>query len=361
MAHQQQGSSLIATIGTALTAFSYPQFAIRAPSSPATCPPPDPSLKAFEDDLARRLDQLQQSKHDGSYLNLPWLHQALDATLVTNSAVETLIPDFELPYFEREDKWVGEYLEDSAKLLDVCNALQDKISKMKHYQTQLQLALHLVDARDNWWTSDIKLKRVKNALQECLLTIKRKDDIQVQARFSSKLDSCNSTLRRMADKLAAPIVKSKPFITAIYGAKVNTIFVYGIVAAALTVKPFRPLSGLRVPSHFLWSAPLITLQRRLNDEMHRGKTNGSPALLGELTGIDAIVKQLHHILDHAVLLKMSCNEQAFELRRLAGNLREQSEELGKGLGLLEQQVNELFRMLVNSRVALLNLITHSRS
>ncbi|KAJ7514092.1 hypothetical protein O6H91_23G027400 [Diphasiastrum complanatum] len=316
---------------------------------------------AFENDLARRLGQLQQSKHDGSYLNLPWLRQALDATLVTNSAVETLIPDFELPYSEREDRWVGEYLDDSAKLLDVCNALKDQISDMIHYQTQLQLALHLLDTRDNWWTSDIKCQRIRNALQECLLTIRSKDDIQGQTRFSSKFDSCNSTLRRMADKLAAPIVKSKPFVTAIYGAKVNTIFVCGIAAAALTVKPRRPLSSLHVPSHFLWSAPLITLQHRLKEEMHTGKTNGSTALLGELTGIDAIVKQLHDILDDAVLLKMSSKEQAFELSQLAGNLREQSEELGKGLGLLEHQVNELFRMLVNSRVTLLNLISHSRS
>ncbi|KAJ7514089.1 hypothetical protein O6H91_23G027200 [Diphasiastrum complanatum] len=358
MAHQQ-GSSLIATIGTAFTAFTYPQFAMRTPLSPASLLLRDPTLKAFENDLAHRLEQLKQSTHDGSYLNLPWLRQALGATLDTNSAVEALFPDFELPYSEREDKWVDDYLDDSAKLLDVCNALKAKISDMKHYQTQLQLALHLVDARDNWGTRDAQCQRARNALRDCLLATKRRDEIQGQA----KLDSCNSTLRRMADnKLAAPTLKSKLFISAIYGAKVNTIFTCGLLAAALSVKPRRPLSSLHVHSHFLWFASLITLQHRVKDEIHTGKASGSTALLGELTCIDAIVRQFHAILDEAVLSKMLplSKEQADKLRQLAENLRRQSEELGKGLGLLEQQVNELFRMLVNNRVALLDLISHCR-
>ncbi|KAJ7295410.1 hypothetical protein O6H91_21G008900 [Diphasiastrum complanatum] len=356
MAHQ--GSSLFSSLGAALNAISHPNFSIRSSSLPSTR---DPILQAFETDLASRLDHLKQTP-DGAYLHLPWLHLAMEAILATNSAVEVLIPDLHFPLSDRDDKWVNDYLDDSAKLLDVCNVLKEGIADVEQYHMQVQLALRSVDSRDI--VSEAQCQRARHALYECMEAMRRKDD---QGQQRSKLESCSSTLRRMGEKLTSPSPlitdRGKAFLSAIYGAKVTTIFICGMFALSLSFKPRRSLPSLHVPSHFLWSAPLLSLQQKVKEEMDRGKAKGWIAHLQELSSVDASVRQLHEFLDNILVEKLIplSKDHSDELRQLVDSLRAQSEELEKGLAPLEQQVNELFRMLVTSRVALLDVLSHARN
>lgn len=324
-----------------------------------------PVLQEFESRLKERLETLKPAGEQKGFLSIDWLLQAMSVVLATHANVEALIPESQLSLsHQRDDKWVDEYLDDSAKLLDVCNVLREGISEVEHYQMLVQLALHNLDNKET--SGEGKYVRARNALAECKEAIKKKDTEYRQGFPKSKLENCSSMLRTMGEKLVNPkgleALKGNGFLNAIYGAKVTTIFLCGLLVTALACKPKRPLANLHVASHYKWSAPLHALQQKVKEETDKRKNKGSIALLRELDSVDISVRRLYDLLDHHV------NEKCFPLSRDSLEdlkmeieaLRKHSTDLGLGLAPLEVQVNELFRMLIASRLALLDILSCSK-
>jgi hypothetical protein len=309
---------------------------------------------------------LKPAGDEKGFLSIDWLLQAMSVVLATHANVESLIPESHLTLsLQRDDKWIDEYLDDSAKLLDVCNVLKEGISDVEHYQMLVQLALHNLDNKEI--SGELKYSRARNALTECKEAIKKKDTEYRQGFPKSKLENCSSMLRTMGEKLVNPkgpeAMKGNGFLNAIYGAKVTTILLCGLLVSALACKPKRPLTSLSVASHYKWSASLTTLQQRVKEETDRRKNKGSIALLRELDSVDASVRRLHEILDRHLngrAFPLS-REQSQELAQEVELLRKHSSDLGQGLTPLEVQVNELFRMLIASRLALLDIISSART
>jgi hypothetical protein len=81
-------------------------------------------LQEFESKLAEKLEALKLAGEELGFLSIDWFIQSMTVVLATHSNVEALVPDLQFPLTERDGKWVDEYLDDSAKLLDVCNVLQ---------------------------------------------------------------------------------------------------------------------------------------------------------------------------------------------------------------------------------------------
>lgn len=361
---QQGGSSLLSSLGAVL----HLHFSLhRSSSTNNVASKRHPVLQEFETRLRDRLDSLKLAGEEKSFLSIDWLLQAMSIVLATHANVEALIPESQLALsLHRDDKWVDEYLDDSAKLLDVCNILKEGISEVEHYQMLVQFALHNLDNREISG-AELKYSRARNALAECREAIKRKDTEYRQGFPKSKLENCSSMLRTMGDKLVTPkgeeAMKGNGFLNAIYGAKVTTIFLCGLLVTALACKPKRPLTNLSVASHYKWSPSLVSLQQRVKDETDKRKTKGSIALLRELDSVDASVQRLHEILDQHLTERAFplSREQAQELNLEVEALRKHSWELGNGLSPLEVQVNELFRMLIASRLALLDIISSART
>ncbi|KAJ7513709.1 hypothetical protein O6H91_23G011700 [Diphasiastrum complanatum] len=352
-----QGSSLFATLGAALNAISHPHFPVRTSSLTAH---PHPAVISFNGDLVARLQELKQP-NDGSYLSVAWLHQAMATVLATNSAVENLLV-LHQSLSNRDSKWVDEYLDDSAKLLDVCNFLKEGLADVDQYHVQVELALHAFEAKDG--LSEIKCNRAKHALIDCMEVNERKDQELLQRQQKSKLETCSSMLRRMGEKLTpvAHDTQWNAFLSGLYAAKLTTIFICSLLAAALTFKPRRQFPLLHIPGQFPWSSSLLILQHKAKDEIDSGRTRQSVAHLQELDRVDAAIRKLHDFVENAMVGKLLPlgREEDDKLRNLVDNLNRSSKELEKGLGLLKPQVNEVFRMLVTSRVALLDLLSHAK-
>ncbi|KAG0584567.1 hypothetical protein M758_3G219700 [Ceratodon purpureus] len=361
---QHGGASLLASLGAVLNL----HFSLhRGGNTNNVASKRHPVLQEFETRLRDRLETLKVAGEEKSFLSIDWLLQAMSIVLATHANVEALIPESQLSLsMHRDDKWVDEYLDDSAKLLDVCNILKEGISEVEHYQMLVQFALHNLDNREISG-AELKYSRARNALAECKEAIKRKDTEYRQGFPKSKLENCSSMLRTMGDKLVTPkgeeAMKGNGFLNAIYGAKVTTIFLCGLLVTALACKPKRPLTNLSVASHYKWSPALVSLQQRVKEETDKRKTKGSIALLRELDSVDASVQRLHEILDRHLTEKAFplAREQATELKMEVEALRKHSADLGYGLQPLEVQVNELFRMLIASRLALLDIISSART
>lgn len=324
------------------------------------------ALQQFETRLMEWLEALKLSGEVQGFLSVNWLPQAMSVVLATHTNLGRLIPDSELSLCQGTDKWIEEYLDDNAKLLDVCNVLRDGIADVENYQTLVQLALHNVDNRTES-CSEGKYYRARNTLADCKEAIKKKDTEYKQGVPKSKLENCSSLLRTMGEKLINPrgpeAIKGNGLLNAIYGAKLTTIFLCNLVVTALACKPRRPLASLHLANHYKWSGSLVSLQQKVKEEIDKSKNMGSIALLRELHDTDVSVRRLHEVLDWHL------TERNFPMRRSdvaelkieVEVLRKRSSDLGLGLAPLEIHVNELFRMLIATRLVFIDVISRSKS
>eukprot|EP01018_Ginkgo_biloba_P023955 Gb_18313 [translate_table: standard] len=358
------GSSLFSSLGAALQALPSP-LVFHAPRSNSTVHPATthPLLSAFENRLSSQLQSLQVSD-PSSYLTAEWFHQALDVSLSANYHMEKLFPQIQEAVLDENCKWVNEHLDDTVKLLDACNVLRESISDIKQYEASVQLAIHCLEGKGNF--SAGQLVRARNGLGNILEAMKKESHYisgaQVQQRH--KLEKCSSMLRRMAEKLGTPTVANSStkgnFLDAIYGSKAATVFVCGALVAALSFKSKRSLPMPHV-GQYVWSSSLLNLHHKVKEEVDRRRTKGARALLQELDQVDSEVRSLYDLANRFITCKsIPLNEvQALELKQSVQNLKKCTVHLEEGMGVFEKQVNEMFRVLITSRMALLDILSYS--
>lgn len=346
-------SSLFASLGAALHNFSSPRFSFRA-SSPTSNS--NPGLSAFESDLAAQLEELK-STDEGGYLSMAWLCQGMGLVLCTHAAVEGFVPDLQQALADGDTKWLDEYLDDSVKLLDVCNALKEAVEDIKNYQVFVELALHALERES---MGEAQLRRAKNALGRCTEVLKRRDEENHLGQRRSKLENCSSMLRRMGEKLNQEDASKGNFYKVIYAAQVTTIFICGVLTAALSFKPRRPLSTISVAGQSAWTFSLSSLQQRVKDQVEKKKAKGAMAVLEELDKADFALRCLQERVEKLLNTKAFplSTDHIGEVNQLLGSLRRCSMELTQGLEPLELHIREVFKVLIASRMALLDIYTH---
>lgn len=453
------GSSFFSSIGAALHKLPLsPPGSIFAASSKRGLS----GICNFEANLTERIASLKPAS-ETEFLSLSWLGACMSVVLSSHSAVENLIAELEQsPLARRDEKWVSEFLDESAKLLDVCNGLREILAKMEESQMLLQLVLQNLNITVAGVTSfsERQLQRAKKALldfqelvcerQENLreqefdlswlergsvgtpgrlfsldrrrsnswggtakekvtglqrlqskafngstaCTVKEGDDAtappvqQQQQQQQESLAPAAKTvltkkaadhipeielLKSMTEKFGPPkgIDASRgrnAFIVAMYAAKVTTVCVLGVVYVALKSKACT--NGLtllmscssQISRHFNWAPPLLDLLEgvALEVELQRRQTKLT-SFLSDLPSILASTERLLTLIEGAQA------RGAFPLRlKLEGkmceelaDLRQQVEVFDQSLGHLEEQVNELFRILIASRTQLLDILGKS--
>eukprot|EP01018_Ginkgo_biloba_P025109 Gb_35673 [translate_table: standard] len=367
----QLGSSILSSLGSALQSFPYPLF---SSSQRAINAIPNCIVEGFESNLAMKLESLKQT----TQINLEWLQQALVVVLFTHTTVADTIPDLQLPLTEKDQRLINDYLDDSVKLLDACNVLRESFADVQRYQILVQLALHSLD-HNKETLNEKKILRAKSVLHECIMAIKKKDEeLDRQGQQKSKLENCSSMLRRMGEKLNTNIAmvdeptranykNNAVVFSAMYGAKAATIFLCGLLAAALLVKPKKLLPSLHLANQPSWSSSMLKLQQKVKEEIDKRKAiKGSTALLQELDNVHSQVKELYQILNsmfNSDQKNFSAISKAKmdEVEQSVPMLKKCAEDLQKGLVPLEHQVNDIYRMLVSSRVTLLGVLSHMRN
>lgn len=109
--------------------------------------------RAFDDALLRRLKTLSPPS-----ITLSWLSTAVDFLAVAHSEARSLISDLEATALEYDDA-LATYLDDSVKLLHICNAVSAEIERLRRRRTILAFAAQLL--------ADGKARRAREVLTEC--------------------------------------------------------------------------------------------------------------------------------------------------------------------------------------------------
>lgn len=348
-------TSLFASLGAALHSFSSPKLSCKVSGGTFKG---NPDLIAFESELASRLEKLK-STDEADYLSIPWLCEAMEVVTSTHTSAEAFVPDFLQALGAGDVRWLDDYLDNSVKLLDICIALKEALAEMKNYRTHLVLALHSLEKGT---MEEPQLRRCKVRLETCVEILKRKDDtVNYLGQRRSKLENCSSILRRMGERLNTEDATKGNFFMVLYAAQVTTIFIGGLLSSALSFKPRRSLSTIYVGGQSAWSCLLSSLQPKVREQIEKKKSKGANALLEELDKSDIAVRMLLKTLKELPQRIPSPSKKAkvMEIKGSIKVLRACSDELHEGLSTLDAQLDGVYKILLASRMALLDMYSHS--
>ncbi|ERM96443.1 UPF0496 protein 4 [Amborella trichopoda] len=328
-------------------------FKMRRPKRSPLSPKPIPLLTAFEARLADRIMKLMP-RETGDILTLSWMRLAMETLSETHTDIKTLITDLQFPTSGWDEKWMHAYLEDSAKLLDICIALTFEISKLDQGLLILNYILHVLDLSVGFSSTD-KLFRAHDSLLEWMHLIGSKALCTASPR-NSKLESCSVLLRELAGFLCSTKLKAsskeKVLLRAMYGFKAQTVFVCTVFTAALSGSS-GPLIDLHVPDELLWSSPFNDLQTCINGEIRRLYSAGSITVIKEMEFIDGCVIDLNMMIENLCHHSDVGEIETESLHKPVKEMGEIVNRLAQGLDLVSKQVNGFFQIVLSGRDSLL--------
>ncbi|XP_031482997.1 UPF0496 protein 4-like [Nymphaea colorata] len=308
-------------------------------------------LQNFEESLDRRLQNLKP-KNRSDVLNISWMTQAIESLSETHNDVKSLITNLQFPSSDWDESWMDSYLNDSLKLLDVCISLSSEVSRLDQGQLLLQYAIHLLNVSDGHPPSDQRF-RARDSISEWLQQVGPKGSNPVTPR-SAKLEHCLDILRELVNTLYAPKIKTSArgriLLRAMYGVKVQTIFVCGVFVAAFS-RSAKALVELQVPEKFLWSSTFMDVQNDINSEIRRLFGEGSLTVLKDVEAVDGRARELLALTENAS--EAFSSEDAEMLKNCVTELKEKVENFAQGLDLLSKQVDGFFQVVLQGRDALL--------
>ena len=343
----------------------------------------------FQMQLVAHLDVLQQQHQPSSCtFTADWLGKALEVVLFIYSNVE----DLQRMKNDIGEKWLSQHMEDVINLLDVCNVLIERISQIKKYNMSVQIALRglLHGLQIENVTGHPQVVKSRSSLASCMDALRKKKDMM---DVESNMDKCMSTLRRMAGRLQATSTSMAAGAgnhhichIPINNAMGITIFACTALVAALSFNTPRR-SSIPTAACFndkarknkisplpLTADPLInvtcvvnTMQNKIKevvDMQKRKRSSSSSSLLfHELDRVDITVGNISNLLDSYFMTKTcksSCSKQLQDqLKASIEALSTSTTELESALTCIEHKISELFKLLISSRVAHLNTLSHS--
>jgi len=310
---------------------------------------------AFEISLTERLKRLE-AKIPKDVIDLSWMQQAIEFLSATHADFKSLIANLRFPATEWNEKWKDEYLDDTVKLLDICIALSNEISKREHFQLLVHYVLHLLDFSGGNWSND-KLFRAKDCLKELMEKTDLNRKTCLNSQRNGKIENCSVILQGMSNSLQFGKGKSsardRVFLRAVYALKATTIFVCSVAVSALAGHPGL-LIELKIPDHLLWSAAFMSLQEEINDEIKKCFTEGRVGVVKEIETLDAAIENVHSTVEKVAVDMVEGTEKVEEIRIAVQELKQSVELVGQGLAPLTKQVNNFFQVVLSGRNALLD-------
>lgn len=293
-------------------------------------------LNSFEDTLAERLRKLSP-KDKNDVLSLTWMKSAMESLCETHTDIKTLITDLELPVTDWDEKWIDVYLDISVKLLDISIVFSSELARLNQGHLLLQCVLHNLESN-----TSKQFVRARSSLDSWRRHISTKN---------ARVQNCRSILDNLVESLNLPKVKNsakgKVLMRAMYGVKVQTVFICGVFAAAFSSSS-KNLVDLDIPDTILWAQAYSNLQTDVNREIREKFSSGKFTVLKELDAVDLISKMLYPMIQDGL---GPVEAEAFQ--NCVSDLKCGAEKFSQGLDILAKEVDGFFKIVLSGRDALL--------
>lgn len=286
--------------------------------------------QSFDESILRRLNTLCNSRSSVT-INFSWLSSALAFLSFTHNQAITLLSNPKLT------DSLNFYLDDSVKLLDICNSIASEIERLRHRRLLLKLALHLFNDNNNSEDAE-KLRRARASLTDWDNNLKGP-----RYESSKNLEHLVIDLAFMLKEVPRGKISSDERIVrrTIHSVGLVTVFVAGVVVAALRGSTELGVA-VRAPSEFLWADSFNILNSAISAESGKKRH-----LLEELDDVEARLREVIGVMDDAG------GEKGASLNGAVKELERVTETLGEGLERLSNGVNEVFNTVMSSRKEML--------
>ncbi|PRQ41391.1 hypothetical protein RchiOBHm_Chr4g0446391 [Rosa chinensis] len=275
---------------------------------------------AFDDALLRRLKTLSPPS-----ISLSWLSKAVDFLAFSHSEARSLISNLEVTAL---DDSLATYLDDSVKLLDICNSVSAEIERLRQRRIVLAFAVHLL--------RDGKLLRARETLTEWegrrASGFGKADNAEVLVRDLAL--GLGSTPRGKISSVGRVVRRT------MYAVRLVTVFVAGAVVSAMNGS--AETVTVRTPAEFSWAESLNELESAVSGELKR------------LFGKEAKRKGtlLEEVDDVATRVAEACEIAEEDTERRNDVVKEVEGAMGSfsdGLEGLSKRVNEMFHGVLSNR------------
>ncbi|CAM8917643.1 unnamed protein product [Rhodiola kirilowii] len=297
-------------------------------------------LNSFEEKLAHSLKKLMAITKD-SILSMSWMKLAMESLCETHNDIKALIVDLDLPVSDWDEGWTDVYLNNSMKLLDLCNAFSSEISRLSQGNLILQCALQNMDS------DTPKFGSVHHSLSKWKHHAIAKNP---------GLESCTVILESFAASLNLPKVRNSPkgkvLMHAIYGFKVKTLFISSIFTAAFSCSP-KKLVDLHVPETLPWADTFARLQLLIYGEIRIKFQSSSDRAIPVLKELEAVDASIINFLRISQADNIQLQPDVLQSMSIVSDLRKSAEKLSHALDLLSTEVDNFFRIVLAGRDTLL--------
>lgn len=235
-------------------------------------------LQAFYGALARGLDNLDRSMSE-NFISCQWLKEALNLLKAMHVGVILLVEKLGLPVSLKGEEWLNDYMDETLKLLDICNALKVGISGLEHYQMVVELSLMKLDGLEKVVPLNSKVLNDLDACKEeaARLTAEKKKIVVSKKLTDGRLKFCLNE-----KNLQSKFAKWNGFWGVMFAVKnVTSLISWFLISGLVYPLPLdlKSDSG-NVSFQSQWSTPFLHLYLRFNEELGKNrKENGSSLLL----------------------------------------------------------------------------------
>ncbi|OMO64420.1 Protein BYPASS-related protein [Corchorus capsularis] len=293
-------------------------------------------LNSFEGTLSERLQKLVPKNKD-DILSLSWMKLAMESLSEIHCDIKNLITELELPVTDWDEKWIDVYLDISVKLLDISIAFTSELTRLNQGHLLLQCVLHKLES---------------NHPDQCIRACSSLDSWKKHIGSKNpRVETCRPILDNLVESLDLHKVKNsakgKVLMRAMYGAKVATVYICSVFAAAFSGSS-KNLLDLTVPDTLPWALVFSNVQTTVNAEVRNIFSSGNFTVLKELDAVDACVKNLYPMLRDG-----SGPQEGESFKKSVSELRMTAEKLSEGLDSISKVVDGFFKIVLTGRDALL--------
>ncbi|KAJ4974042.1 hypothetical protein NE237_007216 [Protea cynaroides] len=287
--------------------------------------------QSFDEKLIRGLKTLNPPS-----VNLSWLSLAIDFLSSIHAEAESLVSDLKL-----SSSSLASYLDDSIKLLDLCNSIVLEIERFR--QGRLLLVLGIQRLRRGQDLESEELCRVRDSLSHW-----GNHSQVLKTRMSQ---SPRALIEDLARGLGNPPLGKITTVGKVVERTIYTVGAVTLLIGAITVAVFTESPEtiqVRVPAEFSWADSFGQIERRFQSGRERLRSV-------EVHNVNACVRSVCDVIDDVVVGGEGVISEGnkVKLEKAVTELETRTVTLTEGLDRSLDGVNRFFRTVLSMRNSLL--------
>lgn len=283
---------------------------------------------SFDDALIRRLKALNPPS-----LTLSWLSLAVDFLSTIHAEVRSLISNLKP---SASDDSLACFLDDSVKLLDVCNSISSEIERLRQRRLLINFVIHLLDFSGEGPAPE-KLKKARDSLADWANCprgfTKRRFENDVKVLIHDLARGLGNAPRGKISSVERLVRRT------VYTVGAMTVFFAGVVVFSLYGLP--DLVAIQIPAEFAWADSFAELQTTISEKIKGSK-------IGELNGVETRIRTVCDAVDDVARGDPEKDKKE-RLKDAVKELATAAKTFSEGLDGLHNGVNGMFHTVLGAR------------